>query len=372
MTRTNTLALLLFIGGAAHAAAQAPAAGFLLPEYQFESNRAILDEDGDPATNVSGISCMPPSGDKRVCMVVNDEDRSASLIEIAGKTITRKAFVPLIGKQHSSETLGERPSGTACSGGTKKFKDLDGEAVAYEQGKDEAYFYVVGSHGCSRKDSEHRDSFFIVARVKVDAQGNVIGEAATTYRLAPVLQGVSKVGPFFGKGLNSSNGLNVEGAVVMADHLLVGLRAPVHGKTAYLVSLKRDHLFEKVNAPPAGARPIPVALDVDGAGIRDIARLDDGRVLLLIGPAQEQNVPYKIGLLDVRQVLSGGASEGKEFDPLPVKMLGSLQSVPNGKAEGLEVLPADSKESAAKDIRVVVVYDGLPEGGARVYKITLE
>src|SRR5262245_41847363 len=221
--------------GAAHA--QEPVNKTTDPDRVLKVPSPILADDGDTATDISGIACMPPRGGKFVCMIVNDEDRAAQLVELDEATVTVKRRVPLIGRQPSASTLGTEPGDANCAEGKATFKELDGEAVAYAQ----PYFYILGSHGCTRHTRRFRVSPFITARVKVDGEGRIVdaaGEAVpdgsppeafaeTTYRLADVLRGVVELKDFFAADLMEKNGLNAGGAAVIDGRLLVGLRAPV-------------------------------------------------------------------------------------------------------------------------------------------------
>src|SRR4051812_16041501 len=69
-----------------------------------------------------------------------------------------------------------------------KFKNLDGEGVAYS----EPYFYVVGSHGCARHEKKANLSSLILARVHVDSEGKMVGDGSTsvetTYRLNDIFR----------------------------------------------------------------------------------------------------------------------------------------------------------------------------------------
>jgi len=357
--------------GAAHA--QEPVNKTIDPDRVLKVLSPILDDDGDTATDISGIACMPPRGGTFLCMIFNDEDRAAQLIELDQATVTVKRRVPLIGRQPSASTLGTEPGDANCSDGTASFKELDGEAVAYAQ----PYFYILGSHGCTRRSRKFRLSPFITARVKVDGEGRVVDAAGdavadgsppeafaeTTYRLADVLRDIAELKDFYTADLMEKNGLNAEGMAIVDGRVIVGLRAPVtkgaDGKgTAYLVSVRLDHLFSKdASPPPADTKVIPLAFG-ENAGVRDMARLDDKRVLILTGPAQEQpDVPYAIWLLDLTAEPSA--------KPL-VTLSAVVEGKRTGKAEALEVLTP-----GADAVTVVVFFDALPSGGPRIYTVPL-
>jgi hypothetical protein len=369
--RLRSVVCASFCAAVAHA--QEPIKTSIDPDRVLTIASPITADDGDTATDISGIACMPPRGGTFLCMIINDEDRAAQLIELDQTTVTVKRRVPLIGRQPSASTLGTEPGDANCSEGKATFKELDGEAVAYAQ----PYFYILGSHGCTRRTRRFRLSPFITARVKVDGEGRVVDAAGnavadgsppeafaeTTYRFADVLRGVAELKDFFTADLMDKNGLNAEGMAVVDGRLLVGLRAPVtkgaDGKaTAYLVSVRLDHLFSKeASPPPADTKVIPLAFG-ENAGVRDMTRLDDKRLLVLTGAAQEQtDVPYAIWLLDLTAEPSA--------KPL-VTLNAVVEGKVTGKAEALDVLTP-----GADPVTVIVFFDALPSGGPRIYTVPL-
>lgn len=213
-------------------------------------------------------------------------------------------------------------------------------------------FYVVGSHGCSRHGGEYRPSSFLLARI---SPGN--GEAGApelTWRVADLLGAAGEVAPFVGKALDeTSNGLNIEGLAVVGDRLWLGLRAPALGGRAFLVGGSVAELF-KPGGEPATSKPQLLAFPAGTQrGVRDLAPLADGRLLVLVGPAQEQDKPYAILLLD-------------PADPTAFRELGELRERKNAKAEALSVL-AESRE----ELRVLVGYDGVKNGEFEEYRLKL-
>ena len=113
-----------------------------------------------------------------------------------------------------------------------------------------------------------------------------------------------------------------------------------------------DRLFGAVGLDAIGdVQEIALALG-ERTGIRDIAALPDGRLLILAGAAQEQtDVAYSVF------VTSLGA-------PSELKQLAELKRVENGKAEAITVLG-----SSADALNVLVLFDGIIDGGARQYKL---
>jgi Protein of unknown function (DUF3616) len=348
--------------------AQEPRVRDLEPSGLFDIRAALTDDKGKPGKDLSGIACMPPADGARTCLVIDDQGRFAQFASIEGNRVAGGAKLPLIGKKPSDATLGRKPKGADCSEGKAKFADLDGEGVAFAA----PYFYIAGSHGCSRHGNKFILSSFMLARVRVDRQGRVADQddtpvdpaqlgpehVETTYRLAATLRTAPRVGGYFGRDLNGADGLNIEGIAVSGVRLIAGLRAPVVKGNAFLVSVKLDHLFSRDSSPPpADIRVIPLQLGKN-AGVRDLAALDDRRLLVLAGPAQEQKkVRYGVFLVDL------ASSTGPEF-------LATLADIEEdgkrGKAEGILIL-----EASPPTLRVGILFDSLPSGGMREYQLPL-
>jgi hypothetical protein len=323
-------------------------------------------DSGAPASNLSGGACMPVRANgTRTCLFIDDETRHAQFATLKGSKITPGKIIRLIGKQASDDTLGMAPDPRLFDE-PEDFGELDGEAVAYVA----PYFYVTGSHGFSRKKGKFAPSSFILARIRVDEQGRPAGKdgkalpedgwdeaVETTYRLSDVLASTDPGGAYFAKDL-SENGLNVEGLAVIGGRLVVGLRAPVVGDAAHLVVTDIEPLFapgHKRLSRRADVMALPLGKDT---GIRDLAGLGDGRLLVLAGPAQEQPMPYALFLAKPEQ----GAS--------PVHLADiETPDTPSGersRAEAVLVL----KEEGAR-LRLLILFDGIPNGGMTEMTVTL-
>ncbi|TFZ58582.1 DUF3616 domain-containing protein [Methylorubrum sp. Q1] len=337
--------------------------GILEPEskpYTFKDDlkgASKKDDEAAAAYDISGIACMLRDSGKRRCLVINDEGRKAQFLTIDDRSIDPKKTINLIGKSPDAATRGTMPAGRQCPDkSAAKFKEFDGEGVAYRK----PYFYVVGSHGCGRKKDTLNTSAMILARLRVDEDGKPDVEdedkpeaaVETTYRLAEALAGADRVKPFFLQSLTEANGLNIEGIAVVKDRLYAGLRAPTIDEEAFIVEAEIDALFADGREAYQGkTRTIPIKVGKD-AGIRDLAALEDGRLLVLTGPAQEQpKVAYKLFLFDPGK---GG----------PPQLLGQLDEMDDaercGKAEAVTVIGPN---------RVLVFFDSLRNGGPRVYKV---
>lgn len=317
----------------------------LVPQARLTSSGDFIGRNGKVAADVSGLACMPgPSGARR-CLLINDEGSFAQFAHLAENRVTPGATLPILGEAASPTTLGRAPSGLCRKAGA--FAELDGEAVSYADGA----FYVAGSHGCSRRKGQFRLSAFHLARLRVDTEGVPSGGVELTYRLSDLLRQAGPAAAFFGKALADENGLNLEGIAVVGDTLWAGLRAPSLQRRAFLVGGSLVDLFA-AGHEPAKTTPQVVAIEIgEDRGIRDLAALADGSLLALIGPAQEQDLPYEIVLVDPRQ-------------PEAPRHLGSLRPVRNGKAESLTVL----SETDGR-LEVLIGYDGRRNGSFELYRL---
>lgn len=318
----------------------------LKPERKIEASSDFAGRKRKPAKDVSGIACRPPAGGEYRCLLINDENKAAQFATLKQGAIIPGPSLPLVKDSAPAAAAGRQPAiGCPQQGG---FGEFDGEGVAYA----DRVFYVVGSHGCSRHSGEYRPSSFLLARI---APGS--GETGTpelSWRVADLLGAASEVAPYRGKRLDAeTNGLNIEGLAVVGDRLWLGLRAPSLEGRAFLVGGSVAELF-KPGSEPATGKPQLLAFQAGAQrGVRDLAPLADGRLLVLVGPAQEQDVPYAILLLD-------------PADPATVRELGELRPRKDAKAEALTVLAQDRDE-----LRILVGYDSVKNGGFEEYRLKL-
>ena len=177
----------------------------------------------------------------------------------------------------------------------------------------------------------------------------------TTYRLGDALGLAETVSAYYTQDLQTDdgdatpNGLNIEGVAVDGTRLFAGLRAPSHDGKTFIVEADVGALFAQGHEPlKAAPQVIPLTVG-RGAGIRDLAILPDGRLLVLTGPAQGQtDVPYSL--------FAAGASTNAKLEPI-----GRLTGAEKGaKAEGVAVLG---------DKRILVMFDSVKDGGPLEYKL---
>lgn len=121
----------------------------------------------------------------------------------------------------------------------------------------------------------------------------------TTYRLSEALAAAPQVQQYFTRDLTSANGHNIEGLAIVDGKLFAGLRAPTLDGNAFIVTVDVGKLFDGTAAINRGdVHTISVKLGFD-RGIRDLARLNGGQLLILSGPAQEAQVPFEIHVLNI-------------------------------------------------------------------------
>jgi len=340
-------------GIAGGAVAQEPPLVALTP---MPLDHGFIGKKDTPAKDVSGMACMPRAGGKRICLIINDQNRNAQFASIENGQLKVGQSITLFGKEPPGKTVGREPAVTCGANGG--FADLDGEGVAYAK----PYFYVVGSHGCSRHENELHLSSFLLARVRVDREGRPVDRHGqpvtadqpkkaieTTWRVSDLLKRADRAGDFFAKRLDDQNGLNIEGIAVSGDAVWFGLRAPVDKGDAFLVRGSVKDLFR--DDGPARMYYEAVPLKLDGRGIRDLAILPDGRLLVLAGPPQEQNLSFRLYLANPD---TGTAT--------PIGTLPAIERViegkkVRGKAEVVTIL-----EPTPDGVSIVVMFDSLLDG----------
>ncbi|WP_299321400.1 DUF3616 domain-containing protein [Parasphingopyxis sp.] len=300
---------------------------------------------GAPAEDMSGLACdWQREGAAMRCLAIDDEGREAQWARFDGAILQAGERFDLLG---GGAPLGT-PPGDICLESDADSDELDGEGAAYSDGA----FYVTGSHGCSRYGDAYRAASFIVARIAPDDPvGDILpGTVAitTSHRLSGMVRRDPALAPFFGASLLDANGLTIEGLAVDGERMVFGLRAPVIDGTAFLFETSGTALFSPDIVGPG--RSIRVALGAD-TGIRDLAFLSDDRLLILSGPAQDQDVPYRIHL---------------RADDGTITQLATVDTWPGGAPEAMAIVGTTDA-----DATLLILFDGLADGSPQQMVIDL-
>jgi hypothetical protein len=333
----------------------------------YDTAPAFKTDDGPVAEDLSGIACMPPQNGSRRCVAVNDQDRFAQFVSVQSGLLVPGETIPLLVTHDPGAPFGVTPTVTDvhCSRGDGGFKDLDGEAVVFAR----PYFYVVGSHGCSRNKKKFHASSFITARFRVNEQGKLVrpdggplnaGEnpVQLTYRLTDALRFVTELNSFFGADLQG-DGANIEGVLVINKTLYAGLRAPAVDDQVFLIRADAEPLFAPGKTKLLEASP-PVRVRLGPRqGIRDLTTIpDDDRLLILAGPTtgekKDETVPYSVFVVPP----TGG--DARKLGDLPSFSVGSNDA----RAEAIQVL-----DRTGDKLRLLVLHDHVPNGAPREYEV---
>jgi hypothetical protein len=240
--------------------------------------------------------------------------------------------------------------------------EIDIEGIA----ADEDVVYVIGSHARVRKTvddthtvQENRQRLLMVARdedrerlyrFRVDGHGAVSALEVTSLMPViaqdPVLQGFTRVP-------SKENGVDIEGLAVRDGHLYVGFRGPVlRGNYVPVLRARFGHPISDTSL---------LFVNLGGLGIRDLAAVREG-LLILAGPVGDGPGAYHLYIWDGRDSLPGQRRPDEPVGRL--EWLGKIVTEDEAKAEGVTVL--DESETAYE---VLIVFDGLKDGGATRYRV---
>jgi hypothetical protein len=322
------------------------------------------DKDGKPR-GISGMACLGKASDaSRECFVINDEERFGEIARLTkdGLVATGKT-IDFVEKGETGKGVRGVARNPMCGGveDASKFDELDGEGVAIAGN----WAYVASSHSCSG-GGKYKPSSFLLVRFKVKGgtfKGKTLVERS--WRLADVLL-AGELKAFYGKP--KGEGTNIEGIAVIGDRLYAGLRTPVNSNESFIVGAPVDDLFAAdPKDHPQGLKdgvaikPIKVELGAN-TGIRDLAALRNGRMLILSGPTDEQaDVAYKLWLLD--KPVSGKARDLNVTITTPTQGKDGKRA----KAETVTVL-----DETPDRLKVLVLYDNIDEGEPTQYDISLK
>lgn len=315
---------------------------------------------------VSGMACLGKAADaSRECFVINDEERFGEIVNLTkdGIAATGKT-IEFVNKGEAGKGVRGEAQDPNCKdergvvAKPSKFDELDGEGIAVAG----EMVYVASSHSCTG-GGKYKPSSFLLARFRANSPTSFKGAATPvierSWRLADVLLG-SNVKEAYGKPKGA--GTNIEGIAIIGDRLYAGLRTPTGSGHAFIVSAPVENLFAPGTdrLKPGAVKSFTVDLGAN-TGIRDLAALNNNRLLILAGPAVEQaDVEYKLWLLE------------EPADGAAKKLLATVTTSTTGsdgklaKAEAVTVL-----DETTDWLKLLVMYDNINEGEPTEYDISL-
>lgn len=301
--------------------------------------------DFKKSEDVSGIACDGATGSPRLCLVIDDETQGAQIVLLKEGELRVGEYIPLTNAQFDGKPL-----------------ELDAEGVAFDGG----HFYVTGSFGRARHESDSNKEAKNNAKAAATRQifrialpasavdmktGMLVDKPVITSSasLARLLQYQPEIAPFYDKALND-NGLTIEGIAVRDQRLYVGMRGPVLGAHAAVLSVATAALFDGKDAQPT-LHKIALGLDRSGKsrGIRDMA-VYRSSILVLAGPVNDPPDDVAIRNDDYAIYLWDGSDKVDRLYGL--KAYGE-----ESKPEALLPLEGD-----AEQVRLLLMFDGPDEG----------
>lgn len=279
------------------------------------------------------------------------------------------------GQSNAIQVLQETDSGykvkpPAIEIGGDKEMDIEGLAV------DGQTVYVIGSHSLVRKKIDEDDSYQknrkrlaavpesddefeirnSLVRLELNADGTLRPGSRTQVSLRQILDDTPPFSLF--RDLPSKeNGVDIEGLAFRDGKLYAGFRGPVlRGNYVPVLEFELNQIIENARV---------LYVNLCGKGIRDLVAVQRG-FLILAGPVGDGDAGYSLYRWDGRDVIPGKDHPDRpgvleHLDDLPKVTQGGA----SGKAEGLAVLREDDNT-----FELLVVFDGLKDGGARRYRAT--
>ena len=299
----------------------------------------------EPSKDVSGIACAAVNGFPRVCLLVDDETQGAQIAILKDHELVAGTFVRLIDDVHDGKLI-----------------ELDAEGVAYA---DQA-FYVVGSHGRPRHESDETKEAKNRAKaaasrrvirirldpssVKQDGTATVAPTVQRSGELPRIIKAQPELASSFDQPLDS-NGVTIEGVAVSGSRLYFGFRGPVlDGGRAAVLSVAAGALFDG-GADDARLHRLDLGMH---RGVRDIVAYSTG-FLVLAGPVNDP---------PTGEIKSGDYSVvWWDGDAVTKRLIDLASFGPKSKPEA--ILPL---ERTGDKLRALLLFDGRPDG----YPTTIE
>ena len=196
-------------------------------------------------------------------------------------------------------------------------KEADLEAVEVADDR----VWVCGSHCRVRREpaEDGRLNAGFRRRPSRHLLGSVSLRRGRTARALPFrgegsLRRRLRADPFLSAYMNlpsKENGLDVEGLAIDGRRLMIGLRGPVLDGFAVVMEFTLDRSGRLAEDPP-----VRHVLGLDGLGVRDLARIDRG-LLVLAGPVTAADGPFRVHLWRPRRSNAPQGAVAVHRWPLP-------------------------------------------------------
>lgn len=310
---------------------------------------------------LSGCAALRPSPTVRFLGEIRDEDISAvaafdRFLVLASDEGTQLVILDREGDGWSYRSRGEAVPLLP----TDDELDLEGLARSGDT------LFAIGSHSVKRKrvkkgkkyatnrkrmgkveEEPGRSHLF---RLQIDPADGTVGAPVEVTSLRAALDGDAILARFASIP-SKENGIDIEGIAADGETLYVGFRSPV----------LRSNLVPVLETTFADPSSYALSfVNLDGAGIRDLTRVEGG-FLILAGPPADADGAYALYFWD-----GSDAVPGSDRDISPAVRLAPVETPAGGKAEGLAVLGRDGR-----CYRLVVVFDGVPGGAPAVLRVCL-
>jgi hypothetical protein len=306
---------------AAPSIAQTP----VFPSQPFTVQPAFAAEARD---NISGANCT--GGKPGSCLAVNDATNFAQLFSVGTTALRPGPLVALTSVR--TDTAVRRAEGAS---------------------HDRGFFYVVTSRAKGLTvpglPGGQSDTSFAIIRLPIDGIGvPPVPGAPPTVQVSEKIRDALNAGiaipQIAGEQLSAANS-DIGGIAVKDGVIHVAFRAPVLSGKAFILSAPATALF---GSDPLNLTVHTIGLGL-GTGINDLATVSDG-VLMLAGPTRD--------VVGVSSLFHFNDSTGQ------VKPVAELVEPIDRKGEGLLLL-----EENAEFYRVLVLFDGVPDGGPIEYLV---
>ena len=290
---------------------------------RYSSGGDLLED-----TNLSGIACLSDTS----CLVGADEGRAVQFVDLSrtAKTLKAGKTVPLL----------------------QSGKEIDIEAIAAEGDS----YYIIGSHGISKKQGEQQENRFRIFRLRVD-HGTGMPAGVDVASLSGILRADAVLGEHFRMPLQQ-NGVNIEGLAIRNGRLFVGFRGPNLDGFAFVMEIVAEEVFAGKPQPQYTLHKLRLG---NGLGIREIVAVKTGFLLIAGNAGSEPSDRFtESENYEKDRDFSLVFWDGKGSE---VQRIGAIPNPP-GKAEAMTIL-----EESASEITVLVLFDGPQGGRPSVYRI---